>query len=798
MKIRTKSGRLALSAVLAATLIGGSTQAAFADSAAEVSVDVVGWDGSFKETAWTPVRVQVKNTGDDLTGHVVVESSNTGYNGSPVRGTFEKEVVVPQGGTKEVTVLVPGYLFQQPVNVRLYDEDGDEVDLQKNIVRTPLTDTLLVGGVMAKTDDLNVFSLVPSSTLGGRVSVKQLAADDLPDRPELLNGLDLLVINHAPQDELTQGQLDAVEDWVADGGKLLLSGGAGYNGGGSLFADLSPVEVNGSTTLTDLSGLASYVHTPLTVKQLTVSTGAPKQQAKVLAASGGVPLLADRRYGAGHVLYAAYDLSEEPLASWQGNKDLWSNVFGQAELSVAKYNPQYTGIDPMGAVRMLLVNSSQFEALIPSIQTILIMFGIYLLLIGPILYLLLRRLNKREWGWGLIPGAAVLFSLGIYFWGANPMQGAIGQYISQVDLKTPQSATVKSAGSFIVTHGGDYAVDLPADTLAFAGMSGYNSMSRDMTGSRTLQHADGTQILYDNVEYFTTRSAYVEARLKNKGQVENNLHLDKDGYLRGTLTNKSAFDLEQTFLIVGTSAIDLGELKAGESTKVEERISSITLVKNKYGSGMLTNKLAPVTYGPFGINGDHDQMLKRNLAEFATNPMNLGDASLQLFAFSHTPLDLYRIQGEKVSDDSYISLIRQEMELQSTDDATMMPPGMIRGRIIEQTGQIGLMPEGVHILDGTVGIQYNVKIHDKFIPEKVQIDLDKAVYAVYFREYFNWQSGEWEKVTEQNESVLTGVDLQKYVSGDGKLNVRLSGDAGLNGGQVVSFPNVGVEGKVAR
>lgn len=798
MNIRNLGWRRVTGALLALSLLGSPAHVAFAEGQADLAVEI-GWDGSFKETAWTPVRVNVKNEGADLTGRLVIGVNGNGNNyGIPVTGTIEKEVTVPKGGTKEVTLLVPGLMFRNTVSVQLFDEDNKLVEEEKNIVRTPLNETLLVGGMTAKADDLNLFSLIPQQSVGGKVSVKHVEGDDLPERPELLNGLDLLVVNHAPQDELTQAQIEAVRVWVSDGGKLLLSGGPNYNGGASLFQELSPVQVTGTAEVTDLSRLQGYAGVPMTVDRLTVSTGTPTADAHVLVRSGEVPLLAERRFGTGHVLYAAYDLSEEPLASWQGNKELWSKMFAEADVEVLKTSSQYHHMDPMNAMHTLIGGSAMFRTLIPSINSILIMFGIYLVLIGPILYFLLRRLNKREWGWAAIPGTALAFSLGIYLVGADPRAGAIGQFISQIELKTDETATVKGAGSFIVTRGGDYQVNLSPGTLGFAGQSWNTSQGGASAYSRVVQGGEQQQVFYENVEYFTTRSAYVEGRLENVGRVESDLQITKAGTLAGTLTNKTDFDLESVYLLVGVSPVEIGELKAGQSVQVDEKLSSVTTAPTQFGTDYLVNKMVPMNYGPFGNADQPDDQLKRNLLQYSTAPMNMGHATIQLYAFTYKPLDLYEIEGVKIGEDKYVSLVKQEIELMYKEDATSMPVGLIRGQVIEQKGNVGFPPEGLHIMDGSVTLQYNVKLSERFVPEKVSTDLHKSIYAPYKRELFNWQTQAFEEVSDATVKEMTGDTLKKYISEDGRLNVRLNAASGPYNGALLPYPGVGVEGKVAQ
>jgi hypothetical protein len=795
MKKGTRQWRTLSRALLVSAMLVGVPHAALAAQDVQVQTRT-GWDGVYKNDNWTQVQVTVENKGGDLKARLAVTPDELSP-GELFVGTYEKEIVVPKGTVKTYTLQVPGYLLNSTCDVKLYAEDGAEILSHTIIPGTGLTSGqgLLIGGIMAKQDDLNLFSLLPQAASGGKVQIRQLHQDMLPDTPSLLDSLDLLAVNHAPQEKLTEEQVRAIRDWVEHGGTLLLSGGANYNGGASLFGDLSPVQVSGTGEATDLAGLGSYAGSKPTADRLQISVGTPKQGAKVLVQAGQVPLLAMQDVGAGHVVYAAYDLSAEPLASWQGNKELWQNVLSTAMPPAALVPNQQGGhaFSKHDAEGNVLHASTMFRNLTPSLVASVAVFGGYVLLVGPGLFFALRRKGKREWGWALIPAVALTVAVGIYAVGTGQRSGgALGQFTAYVDLLSEKTARVEGAGSFIVTKGGDYEVELAPGALAYAtreSNSGYGGGSNSFTVS---QNGDQMKVAFANVDYWSTRSAYVHDYLKDQGQITSDLRLDKAGRLTGTVTNASKFDLEHTTILVGNQTVDVGALKPGATAKVEKSIQSANAINPGDSNSLLMDSIAPYDSSRPGVS---DSEQERQLLQYAINPAVMGPDMLQLYAISKTPLGLYQIKGVQMRDDLSLSLVHQNLKL-NLEDGSVMPPGMIVPKVTATQGNFGYDNQGINLQTGLVELEYNLQQDANHGLKKVTTDLDKAIYAMFDKQLFNWQKNDWEAVGKENTPNMSGDVLKQFVSPGGTLKMRLK-SASLTG-QYVPYPKVGFEGKVSK
>ncbi|PWK12838.1 DUF7408 domain-containing protein [Tumebacillus permanentifrigoris] len=774
-------------ALLAAALLSTALWVPGVSAAGEIKMSsAVGWDGTFKLSAPTFVQVTVENQGADVNGKLVVTPDNPNNGGNSIAGSFEKDVVVPKGSTKTFRIEVPGGLFIQAVKIKLLDEKGQELEYVRP-TQVAIQEGILLGGITEKKDDLNVFSLVNAPAVGNKINLRWMKNADLPDRVDLLQGLDVLAINHAPQEKLTDEQVQTIRQWVERGGTLLLSGGPNYQGGAGLFQDLSPVQVNGTGKATDLSDLHRYTGSKPSVTELNVSNGTLVQGAQVLVQAGAQPLIAVRDVGAGHVYYAAYDLSEEPFASWRGNKDLWANVWRDANFPAGSFSAQSNGgfSDPT----MLLVNSSQlFRDLIPAIKTSVLVFIGYVVLVGPLMYVVLRRTNRREWGWAMIPATALLFTGGILLFDNGPRTSSTrAQTTAVINLKTDQIAEIAAGSSYLVTSGGNYSVEFKSD--AFVYPTGLNYGSSGNTEARTVLGDDKPRIHYENVEYWSMRSSYLQGKLSDQGRVQSDLKIDKSGHLIGKLVNNTKFDMEVVHLLIGNQPYKVEDLKAGSTQPIDLAINSSPAVvqPTDFGSQMFP-------YGIGSTNQENEQY--RNLVNYATSPALIGTAQVQLLGFTNAPLHLYKIDGETVENDTALSLVRQDLPIAYEAGGTTLPAGMIRPQILTQEGQVYAAPEGIRMSIGSVVMQYNLKKIPGFAVEKVTTNLDSAAYAMFDKQLYNFKTGEWVLVAKENTPAIGGDLVAQFVSPEGDLRVKFSSTSPQD--QYLPYPSVGLEGKVSQ
>ncbi|HET7521222.1 MAG TPA: hypothetical protein VFK61_06765, partial [Candidatus Limnocylindria bacterium] len=264
---------------------------------------------------------------------------------------------------------------------------------------------------------------------------------------------------------LTEPQRQALERWVAGGGHLVVIGGADWQARTAGLAEMLPVEGISAVDGVQLNPLYDWLaaDAPDAAASGTVALGTPRSGAVDLVASGDRSLFATATRGAGHVTWIGADLSAEPFRAWQDAGLLWSRLLPDDRIE-QQFNPSGPLEDELSAIMIqALSNLPALE--VPAAELLLALLAAYILLIGPISYFALNRLDRRELAWVTAPLLVIVFSAGTYGLGLT-MKGS-DIILNEVSLvrSTPDgsAATVSTyAGvfsparaSYDVTVGGE-------------------------------------------------------------------------------------------------------------------------------------------------------------------------------------------------------------------------------------------------------------------------------------------------------------------------------------------------------
>lgn len=386
--------------------VPGGAALAQGDLSDLVTVEMrAGFDGYFRSNAWLPVRVEVTNNGDDLDGVIVVRPETSG---SAITNTFTAPVSLPNGSRQTLFLYVSARGNAPRLRVELLNADGGVVaDTEAPLRSITARDRLyvVVSGAAAGT----TIDLEPVTSGGHRALQANWRITDLPDRALALSAVDALVFNDVDTGTLMPGQRDALREWVTLGGQLIATGGAAWQPTAAGLRDLLPLVPDDSQTLADLSALVQFggdYVTALTGDTL-LATGTLAEDARVLAATDdGLPLVARRTLGSGTVDYLAVDPNSAPLRGWAAREGLWLTLLTSPDSTPSWANGFKNFSEAKTAVEIL-----PGLDLLPAALGLLAFLAAYVGLVGPVNYLILSRLNRREWAWVTIPVLILVFSL---------------------------------------------------------------------------------------------------------------------------------------------------------------------------------------------------------------------------------------------------------------------------------------------------------------------------------------------------------------------------------------------------
>jgi hypothetical protein len=390
-----------LLAILAVVALLFSGRPAAAQNGDGLTLDVAaGFDGLSKQGEPLPVVVRAANSGPAFDGEVQVVVAGA-TDGEPV--VYSAPLSLPTQSDKRVPLYVHLPSFGATIDVRLVEDGRTVASVQPDAVRPLGADSLLYGVVSADPGALTYLGVVPGTR--SEAAVAFLDASDLPDIPAAWNALDVLVLDDVDTSRLSAGQTSALRGWVETGGTLVVTGGAGGPQTAAGVADLLPATVTGTDTVESLAALETFGGQALTSDgPFLLATTEPGPSAEVLLSEGGKPLLAAGRPGRGQAYFLALDPKTAPLAGWSGTRRVWELIAGR----IPAPTPWSGGIRDSFAASSAVGSVPGLQ--LPDVWQLGLYGLVYALVIGPANYLVLKRMNRREWAWFTIPALVLLFS----------------------------------------------------------------------------------------------------------------------------------------------------------------------------------------------------------------------------------------------------------------------------------------------------------------------------------------------------------------------------------------------------
>lgn len=514
--------------------------------------------GHARTGSWMAIRVDLANDGPPFTGELRLVGGTQG------RTRFAVPVDLPTTSRKAYVLHVQAPAFGSRLEVAL-------VAAETVVTRRPVAFALhdagqLVVGVVAERPGPLVAALGrlrdPS---GPQPAVVQLGPADLPDRPEAWSVLDRLVWQDVDAGQLSPEQQAALRTWLAGGGRLTIAGGSGGLGLLAGFADevlpfrpTATIDVDPEVVRGLLGGTV-----PRGAEPLPALAGVLAPGGRALATSGDRAVVADRPFGSGAVTLVGFDPATPWLAESTAVDVLWATVVPARGASRA---PLLVGDD--GSVVSLLGTMPALA--LPPIEGLLLLILAYIVLIGPLNYLVLRRLDRREWAWVTMPLLVVGFTV---------LAFGIGSALRGTDLIVNQLALVRAApgtdaaqaqvylGVFSPTRG-TYEVGIPGGALLSAPYSGEGFGQSGGQGLDVVQ-GDPAHVRALAVGYGTLRAVRAEAPV-TAPLIEADLRLEGSRVV-GTVRNASDRVLAGPVVVLGTGVVVLPDLAPGASASVNLR-----------------------------------------------------------------------------------------------------------------------------------------------------------------------------------------------------------------------------------
>ncbi len=379
--------------------------------------------GAVRPGSWMGVRVHLANEGPAVTGELRL----TGGQGRDSR--YSVAVELPTGARQE------HLLYGQPtwaggrVIVSLVDGPSTLAEQRLQLISVDPWTTSVV--IVAERPDAIAPAVRAALTSSARPQPRLLMVtpEDLPSRAEAWAPIDRLVWQDIDPARLTEEQRDALVTWVGAGGALVVAGGqAGLAGVAGLPGELLPYipEATIDVPAADLAALTG----PLAVGTTSLpALAGTLQRGTAMATHDGRAIAAQASLGQGRTVLIGLDPGSAALDA-QSAIGLWRRALGPT--SGQATNPLVLQDDTqlVGALGALPAVA------LPDLGVLFAILALYIALVGPLNYLVLRHLDKSGWAWVTMPALVIGFSALTY---------GVGMSLRGTSVIVDQVAIVRAA-----------------------------------------------------------------------------------------------------------------------------------------------------------------------------------------------------------------------------------------------------------------------------------------------------------------------------------------------------------------
>ena len=489
----------------------------------------------------------------------------------------------------------------------------------------------LIGVISGDPTLLNALDTVRIPGTDGTL-VRHVRLDDLPPDVQSLRAINTIFLHAVDTASLNPAQRAALATWVVLGGQLVVSGGAEAERTVAAVADLLPAEVSGGVAEGDLGPLIAISSTPLPSQATRAPLVELRQRSGSEALFGNLAFR--QQLGSGTTTMTAFDF--EVLRGWQSEPDVWNQVLQP----IIQFTP---GAGARTLNDNLLRTALQLPGLgLPSAGVLMLFLLVYIALLGPVNYLVLRRLGRLDWAWLSVPLIVAVFAGGLYLAGFG-FRGSQSELNQISVVQAAEGHNLSAATSFIGVFSPrrtTYTLTLPPAALVHD-LTGWNDLGINQT--QVVYRAGGVELPDFLVDVRSVRTIMAESSLDQPAPIESQFTTN-GAVAQGTIRNSGTAPLDHVLVVQGDSYVDLGSLAPGgaQPFTTASASSNFPLGVQLPEDGIFNRKTILISL----FSGDYSRYL-------ASNAAPLGTSGLYVLAWSDQPTTPVSVDGQQQPQTGY-------------------------------------------------------------------------------------------------------------------------------------------------
>ncbi len=783
-----------------------------------------GFGGNFRPGKWVPLQVTVINNGSDIRGTLQVRTEDVG---GDVETLYQLPITVARGNPKTVFVYVSLEDQHPDVVVELLDRNERVIKREAEKLNQLRNRDILYAVI---TESPSGPVSMTRRTIGAGNSIQiNWTVRDIPAEADALRSLDVITFHDIRNGRLSAEQQDALENWVHSGGHLIVHGGLSWQYADEFLRNLLPTTLEGVETIEDMRPLGFFLGRPADIladTSIAATINTPHEDAQVLLEIANIPIVVRQQFGAGVVDFVAVDPQSAPLSDYADTDALWFEL-----VSTAPPRPSWSySFEDWDSANNAIRIITGYD--LPSALQMLGFLTVYTILIGPLNYIVLWRIGKRELAWFTIPMFIGVFSIVAYFTGFS-LRGSAAtvNHLSVVQV-WPDSDIARVDGLIGVFSPRRTTYDLEvSNTMTLRTIPGVKDGDIGLTAIPVVEDETYqiTELPVDAgiVASFTT-SGYLDEAPHIDGQATWVLNQTEQVQINGLVTNTTEFALEDAVLLYKDGFYTIGTLEPDQThrfsltTRMQEPtwlplgnrrdISIYTVTRTFMGrpdrripynspyrpfdcsaggyNGMMAEVLFGQQYDCYergGTDTEREQRQKAFLLAGISNEFDYSGgrgSNVYLVGWANTAPFTVSLEGTSQNDryrTLYIFELPTTFVYDEQANTPIIPPGLMTWTVTDATGYVADSgPYNLRLID-------NESVVFRFTPvtplqsasiESLQFHIEgistaqEVIVALW-----DWDNGEW--VPQQlplNDTFLRIYEPTPYLSDSNTIMVQLQLD----------------------
>lgn len=745
-----------------------------------------GIDGRYKVNDKTPIKVVITNDGVDFQGKIQIETLVPDVNKYDLN---TENINISEKTTKTLWYNIN---ISNKFKIRLIDENNEVIHEETiNVNKGRLNEGDILVGVL--TDDFNGLNYISNVNLNDNSKKENkniipvsISEELIENNSKTLDIIDMIIVNNYDTSKLTEDSINELNNWIYNGGTLILGTGENYK---KVTSGINSKIINGTFS-------------EALPKDIVIGENSVKMLSADMNIEDSIGLFNNEVNcniskvvkKNGQVIIFPWDLATEEISSFNGNSSIWEEITSNFNNIIVKNGGN------VGIITSLL--SRVKDVRLPSFQLMIILFILYILIIGVLIYIVLKRLNKRDYVWILIPIISIGFTAIIYIIGGNSrVQDIIANKVNIVSIDLNGQTNIESYLGIITAKNRKVVIEEPKDVdLSLMGNEYYgygnNSNSNENATMRLNMISEGDKTYYNFAEISSfNRQNFKVNNLNGKFEPLNQELSYSKGKVTGYITNNLGCDIKKLVIATPYKVWDLGSLGNGEKISIED--------SDEFTSVLDIFELMRKIRGNYYNNGNEIKDGKKY--ELRTSDLlnyvydndiyKSNENRSKIIAITEKEIEYdLKVNGKaplEKNDTVFINNI--DINYKSEDGTIEYPYGYFIPSIIQENSMNGYYDPNERLINGNIELVlgYHLQEDDVLIES---IDFKKYSsqgYGSMKGEYkiYNYKINDYEVLNFQDELNLTNID--DYIL-DGNIMIKIQGIDEKG----VKLPDISVKGKV--